>query len=129
MYSRVGTAIKSSYNALPWVYIRQKFAITGFAILFTLTPLLGKTYKYHRTVPVGVDFIRGGDYCGGISVNLEAGDFFEDLRVRSGADGPTFRKGSKNLEVFPAELTVRVWVTTGPCTGPPDARQRGQGTS
>lgn len=80
--------------------------------------------KYHRVVSMGVDFIRGGSMCGGISINAEAGDFFDGLKSFKTAGGRRFRKKSQMVETFPDELTLRVRVITSPCTGPGDPRQK-----
>ena len=101
--------------------------VSGLALLFVPAPLSGRVYKYHRIVPVGVDFLRGGGYCGGISVNLESGDFFEGLQARTTPVRQQFRKRSRSVDSFPEELTITVRVTTSPCVGPPDPRQSAGG--
>lgn len=72
----------------------------------------------------GMDFVRGGDMCGGIGVRLESGDFFEGLRVESTPeDGRHFRKKSQVVTLFPESLRVVIYVITSPCVGPADPHQ------
>ena len=104
------------------VSLRQiRLIICGFALFWTPTPLIGKAYKYHRTVPVGLDFVRGrGQDCGSILINLESGDFFEGLEVRKTQSGLQFRKGHQVFDNFPSEVTVNVRLSTSHCVGPHD---------
>ncbi len=62
--------------------------------------------------------------CGGMSLSLEPGDFFEGLKSRKTTNGKQFRRKSQIVETFPDQLTVTVRVNTGPCIGPADPRQR-----
>jgi hypothetical protein len=104
--------------------------ILAFAALLLLVPtqLSGKLSKYHRAVPMGMDFVRGGDMCGGIGVRLESGDFFEGLRVEGRPeDGRHFRKKSQVVTFFPESLTVVIHVITSPCVGPADPHQSAGG--
>lgn len=99
------------------------FVVCGLALFFLPAPFFGKVYKYHRIVPFGLDFVRGGQYCGAILMNLESGDFFEGLEVRTTQAGLQFRKGRQAVELFPREVTVNVQVLTSRCVGPPDPHQ------
>jgi hypothetical protein len=56
-------------------------------------------------------------------MNLESGDFFEGLEVRTTEAGLQFRKGQQAVELFPREVTVNVRVLTSRCVGPPDPHQ------
>jgi hypothetical protein len=69
----------------------------------------------HKGVFLGFDMLHGRSNCVGISVNLESGDFFVGLKGQETANGRIFRKNSRNVELFPEKLTVRVLVDIAPC--------------
>jgi hypothetical protein len=105
---------------------KRLVVLFGVGLLLLPASLFGKgpkPLKYHRIVSMGVDFVRGGDYCGGIVVNLEAGDFFEGLEVRSTSSGKQFLKGTQAVVLFPKEMMATVSVFTDRCVGPPDPNQ------
>lgn len=114
----------ASFTALgsELVCIKQiRLIVCGFALFLIAAPLHGRGYKYHRRVPVGLDFVRGrGQDCGSILIDLESGDFFEGLEVKNTQAGLQFRKGQQSVEYFPREVIVIVRVSTSQCVGPPD---------
>jgi hypothetical protein len=98
---------------------------TLILLLVSVAASFAGEIKHHRTVPMGVDFFRGNDdMCGGMSVNLDSGDFFEGLKVRKTARGREFYKHSEKVEFFPDQVTISARIITASCIGPPDPRQK-----
>ena len=106
--------------------LNARLILTLAALLLLVpTQLSGKVSKYRRVVPMGIDFVRGGDTCGGIGARLESGDFFEGLRGEgSPENGRHFRRKSHAVTFFPETLTVTIFVITSPCVGAADPHQR-----
>jgi hypothetical protein len=75
-----------------------------------------KPYTYRRVVLTGVASYRVERACIAFASFLTSDDFFEGLRPVETPAGRKFFKGAKEIDAFPAELTVEVQAVAQDCS-------------
>jgi len=79
----------------------------------------------HKMVPLGMDLLRSDKKCLLLYGTVEAGDFFDRLKIRKTRKGVRFQERGEEVQNFPEALVVRVFAVLGACSAQQQSADRG----
>lgn len=99
-----------------------KMSFTLVMILFLDMALVaqGKTFKYGRTVRLGLTIVKIDNDCVTLNATMSAGDFFAGLKRVETSHGHEFYSRGKRVYSYPALISVEVTAMASSCNGPLD---------